>query len=181
MVFLYVLIILIVVLILSTIKIKINYLKIEKNELKLTIYFYLFNKIKYFKFSKKINLTNAIKYKNVNTKLKNSKKYIPIIKRLKVNIDKFELIANIGIMDINITNLVVFLSSISISFFLSYLYNKPNIIIKDINYYVKPFYKKDIIQIDFKSLISIDLKNVIYILFLLIINKKRELRKQKIY
>lgn len=172
-------IVLFIIIISSSIKLKIDYLKLDKNELKVTICFYLFNKIKYFKFSKKIDLTKAIqniKYQNINTRLKYNKKYTPILKKIKLNIESFYLIANIGTIDINITNLIVFVFSTAISIFFGYLYNKSNINIKDTNFAIKPFYNRNALQIDFKTTISIKIKNIIYILFLLLKKKNSNIK-----
>lgn len=181
LVFLYILIIFIVILIFSTIKLKIDYLKIDKNELALTIYFYLFSKIKYFKFSKKIDVTKAIKnekYQNINAKLKDNKKYTPILKKINLNIENFGLLINVGIIDVNITNCIVFISSTAISILFGYLYSKPNIKLGNTNYDIKPFYNRNAFQVDLKTTISIKIINIIYLLFLLL-KFKRKIKYKK--
>lgn len=168
----YVLIGIITILLLSSIRIKIDYLKLKKNnDLKVSFYLYLFNKIPYFKLEKNINTKKALK--NINSQeisktLKIDKDYKKIIKKLKFKIENFKLLLNVGFLSINTTNAIIFSILTIVSTILGFLSSREIVEFKNIKYKILPSYNKDLLEIDFNCIISIKIVHIIYIIFLLL-------------
>lgn len=86
-----------------------------------------------------------------------------LLKKLKINIDKFDLNILIGIEDVIYTSYLVAIISIIIANILPHVTNK---ISEDVKYEIKPIYnKKNIFSLNLNSIFYIKLKNIIYVVW----------------
>lgn len=86
-----------------------------------------------------------------------------LLKKLKINIDKFDLNILIGIEDVIYTSYLVAIISIIIANILPHVTNK---ISEDVKYEIKPIYnKKNIFSLNLNSIFYIKLKNIIYVMW----------------
>ena len=160
-------------LVMSTIKIKVDNLRIINfkinKEYKIFIELYLLNKVRYLSIKidnrklKKISSNMKLdKFNNIN--MPSKKDIIYALRKLKIKLEELNLRLNIGIDDASLLSYIVASVSSIISIIMPYVADNK----KKIRYLITPQYNKNVFDFNLKSIISIKIVHIIYVIYILV-------------
>ena len=180
---------LIILVINSTIQLNIKNLEVgninkENNNYQVEILLKVFDKFTVYKTvvskekMQKIYDSKILKKLHIKQDLKNEIKFrkqefLEILKRVQIEIVKFNLKINIGLEDAAITALVVGGLSSIISIILPFLLKPTNL--KNCRYLIMPLYmQKNLYNIKLKGIIKLKVVHIIYVIYILVMKRRDE-------
>lgn len=187
------LILLVTVLILSTISVRIekfkasNYNECGKINVDYKVFFELLflNKLKIFSIKIDKELVDKLKvkekvknidFKQAKTNMPSKKDLKQIIKKLQIRIDKLNLKAEIGTIDVILTSAIITILASVIGIVFAKIIKKYDK--EKYNYEIYPIFKnKNLIKVDLNCIIKVKMVHIISIIYLLV--KKRRVEKNE--